>query len=323
MAKFLHENSEFKDLIEIVAQKENINDPYLVEKDYWIMHCLWGLKNWEPNFELKGGTSLSKGYRCIYRFSEDIDLKIVPNQERCGFKVYSGKNHDKPQQIVSRKQYFDWVCNELKGKINGIEDVARDNLFDSDDFQSGGIRLNYKSHFATAPGLKEGILLELGFDKTAPNRPIDISSWALEFALTKGSNFTNNTAMAVHCYEPKYTFVEKLQAVVKKYGQYKRGLKNKANLPENFLRHYYDIYHLIERKDVTEFIGTEEYKSFKKERFKSLDTNVFNSGAFTLDEKADRDEFEKQYNRSLGLYYKDRPTLDQILQRIGKKLKDL
>jgi predicted nucleotidyltransferase component of viral defense system len=44
----------------IVAQETDI-DPALVEKDYWIMHCLHGLQQLGLTFELKGGTSLSKG----------------------------------------------------------------------------------------------------------------------------------------------------------------------------------------------------------------------------------------------------------------------
>ena len=36
---FLHERSDFKALVETVADSEKINDPALVEKDYWIMHA--------------------------------------------------------------------------------------------------------------------------------------------------------------------------------------------------------------------------------------------------------------------------------------------
>ena len=50
----------------------------LVEKDYWIMHCLYGLQQLERRFELNGDTSLSKGYGIINRFSEDIDIRIRP-----------------------------------------------------------------------------------------------------------------------------------------------------------------------------------------------------------------------------------------------------
>lgn len=38
-------------------------DPALVEKDYWIMHCLYGLDELGFIFQLKGGTSLSKGHK--------------------------------------------------------------------------------------------------------------------------------------------------------------------------------------------------------------------------------------------------------------------
>ncbi|MFZ0760979.1 MAG: hypothetical protein WAM69_13610 [Candidatus Sulfotelmatobacter sp.] len=41
---FLHERSDFKALVETVAESEKINDPALVEKDYWIMHAVFGLK---------------------------------------------------------------------------------------------------------------------------------------------------------------------------------------------------------------------------------------------------------------------------------------
>ena len=66
----LHNHPQFADLIRIVAAEKGI-DPGLVEKDYWIMHCLYGLQQLGLTFELKGGTSLSKGFQIINRFSED------------------------------------------------------------------------------------------------------------------------------------------------------------------------------------------------------------------------------------------------------------
>lgn len=73
---YLHEHPEFEQLLRIVSDEEGI-DPILVEKDYWIMHVLCLLKA-DFSFALKGGTSLSKGYGVIDRFSEDIDLLIYP-----------------------------------------------------------------------------------------------------------------------------------------------------------------------------------------------------------------------------------------------------
>lgn len=65
---FLHNHPQFADLIRIVANDQGIA-PGLVEKDYWIMQSLYGLQQLGMTFELKGGTSLSKGYGLISRFS--------------------------------------------------------------------------------------------------------------------------------------------------------------------------------------------------------------------------------------------------------------
>lgn len=70
MAGYLHQHSEFRDLLRVVGDEKGIK-PALIEKDYWIMHALYGLKSHGYDFELKGGTSLSKGYKIIERFSED------------------------------------------------------------------------------------------------------------------------------------------------------------------------------------------------------------------------------------------------------------
>ena len=43
------------------------------------MHALWGLQQQGYEFELKGGTSLSKGFKIIDRFSEDLDIHINPD----------------------------------------------------------------------------------------------------------------------------------------------------------------------------------------------------------------------------------------------------
>lgn len=317
---FLHETQGFKDLLNIVAVNENIDDPALVEKDYWLMHVLWSLKVIGLEFHLKGGTSLSKGYGCIHRFSEDIDIKIEPIREKCGFDVFIGKNQDSKAQIQSRIRYFQWVADYIVGKIHGIGEVVRDSEFDDVlKYRNGGIRLKYDSIFNPVPGLKDGILLEVGFGRTAPHEPRVVSSWALEHAMNSKVEVTDNRALNVLCYEPKYTFVEKLQALIRKFRLYKEG-KQGASLPANFIRHYYDLYQLIQRHDVQDFIGTNEYLSFKKEHFGGEDLNVSKSEAFRLSEPEDRALFEKEYDRSKSLYFRGRPKMAEILERIGQDL---
>src|SRR5580692_5773873 len=117
---YLHNHPEFADLIRIVADERGI-DPALVEKDYWIMHCLYGLQQLGYTFQLKGGTSLSKGHQIISRFSEDIDILIEPPPGR---DVKTGKNRNSPAQIKTRTDFYDWLAKEIK--IDGISSVERD-----------------------------------------------------------------------------------------------------------------------------------------------------------------------------------------------------
>lgn len=67
MPDYLHNHKDFAALLRIVGSEMNI-EPGLVEKDYWIMHVLYGLKQQGYQFELKDGTSLSKEYGNIHRF---------------------------------------------------------------------------------------------------------------------------------------------------------------------------------------------------------------------------------------------------------------
>jgi hypothetical protein len=170
MPDFLHARQDFGQLLALVADDRGV-DPTLVEKDYWIMHCLWGLQAQGFRFELKGGTSLSKGFGVIHRFSEDIDIRIEPPQ---GMDVKIGRNQDKPAHVASRRAYYDALSERIR--IPGIEHVKRDTQFDDDKSRSAGIRLVYTPRGAPLAGVKDGILLELGFDDTTPNRPVTISS---------------------------------------------------------------------------------------------------------------------------------------------------
>jgi hypothetical protein len=200
MPDYLHNHSEFKQLLRTVEHEKGI-DSSLIEKDYWIMHVLYGLQQSGFEFELKGGTSLSKGHGIIHRFSEDIDIRIEPPAEK---NVEENIKRTKPQHCESRKDYYDWLARNIK--IDGIEKVVRDIEFDDEIYRSGGIRLYYKDAFPLAGGLKEGILLEVGFDDVTPNNPLTISSWALDFAQQKGMDVIDNKAHDVKCYHPGYTF---------------------------------------------------------------------------------------------------------------------
>jgi len=304
---FLHHHPDFADLIRIVAEHHGIDAPALVEKDYWIMHCLYGLQQLGMDFELKGGTSLSKAYEIIDRFSEDIDIHIEPPAD---MGVKTGRNQNKPTQVESRKEFYDWLSRSIK--IDGIDRVIRDIEFDDKRYRSGGIRLHYTSVTSIIDDLKEGILLEVGFDDVAPNTAKVISSWAYEYAVDK-VNIIDNRAIDVLCYLPEYTLVEKLQAISTKYRKQQDG----GTFPRNFMRHYYDVYALLQDEAVQSFIGTPAYCKHKAKRFPAADNQTISENeAFMLSDPAIRKVYEQEYYKTPRLYYTAQPAFDDILARI-------
>lgn len=305
----LHELEDFGELIEVTAGNLDV-DPGLVEKDYWIMHGLWGLQQLGIQFELKGGTSLSKGHQLIHRFSEDIDILIRPDEG-----LPTKPNQNSPKQIEARRAFYDSLPERIV--INGMATV-RDHDFDDERMRSAGIRLYYREVNRLPEGVKAGILLEAGFDQVAPNRPCLISSWAFDQANASNiAGLTDNRATSVPCYEAGYTLVEKLQTISTKF----RKQQETGQMPANFMRHYYDVHCLLAVPEVQDFVGSKAYWQHKERRFRQADeTNLRNNQAFILADRLTREAYERAYVGTRALYYREQPSLDEILDRLDQHL---
>ncbi len=75
----LHKSADdFTDIIRVTSEYYGL-DPTIVEKDYWITHALYHLSNsdYRDVVVFKGGTSLTKCYKDLHRFSEDIDIALL------------------------------------------------------------------------------------------------------------------------------------------------------------------------------------------------------------------------------------------------------
>lgn len=310
MSNFIHRDPEFKDLLAIVAKEQKI-DMALIEKDYWIMHVLYSLQQQNIEFELKGGTSLSKGFGLIHRFSEDIDIHIKTN-----FGLPTEGNADKPAVRNARKSFYDLLASNLE--IDGITKIERDYAFDDPDkYRSGGIRLYYESFTSSVEGLKDGILLEVGFDQVTPNQAVDISSWVWHHLKKDGldKQYTRNVASGVLCYHPGYTLIEKLQTIVRKH----RNRESDANSNvKNFMRQYYDVYCLLKDPEIIAFIGSEEYLKHKALRIRGADSDIPLSEhpALLLNDESIRNTFAEQYKATNSLYYNGQPDFDTLLSGI-------
>lgn len=224
----LHDSSDFGDLIRVVAAKRNLT-PGMVEKDYWVVESLKAIQSLGWQIHFKGGTSLSKGFGIIKRFSEDLDLKIEPIGDWCLPGNHNWKGQGK-KAVRDRERHFTRMEQEMRIHNCRIHQEARDSRW-----RSISLRVEYPmaTESPLAP-MSEGVLLEIGHAKVHPWQHKPISSWAADFA--RGQNHSlaglDLDPVEVRCLLPEVTLLEKIDAICRRYS----GPQDAAA----FVRHYED-----------------------------------------------------------------------------------
>jgi len=219
------------------------------------------------------------------------------------------------------RKYCLHLCLGLAGhNRHGLGDRRRRSRgYDDEKAQNGGISLKYESYFAPGPdlGLKPEVLLEVGFARTAPNEPRDFSSWALDKAFEARLDVFDNRARGVKCFNPEYTFVDKLQTICKRFRQHRDRNDAEKDRPRQFLRHYYDLYMLLRVERVQKFIGTADYQKYKQEKLRGEDAREFSArDAFMLPEAKTRSLFEKEFQSMSSLLLSPGPTFKDVLETL-------
>ena len=110
--------STFEQIILRVAEDTGV-EPSIIEKDYYVTLFLQRIVMLQPNIIFKGGTSLSKCYKLINRFSEDIDLNIETETHPS-----EGQRRNLKQNIVSVIDEFGFVLVNPDG-IHSRRDYNR------------------------------------------------------------------------------------------------------------------------------------------------------------------------------------------------------
>ncbi|ADO76105.1 nucleotidyl transferase AbiEii/AbiGii toxin family protein [Stigmatella aurantiaca] len=233
---FIHADPDFDDLLRIVADNRKLSLA-LVEKDYWVTHTLWALH--EEGFDVwfKGGTSLSKGFSLIHRFSEDLDLKIEPGRVR--LSPVSNWKSDGTQATNARRAYFEALPSFIR--VPGTT-VELDRNTPDDRWRSGNVRVLYPARHlgALADVLRPFVLLEVGHARVTPFMPRDMSSFVHDHLATTGhlDDYDDNRPKGVRCVHPLVTLLEKLDAL-------QRKVPREDIEPASFVRHYEDAARII------------------------------------------------------------------------------
>jgi len=256
----LHDNKEaFQNAIRAASDHLGIRDIF-VEKDYWGTFLLKRLslsKNCK-HVVFKGGSSLSKVYKLIDRFSEDVDLAILKKKGQSKNQV--GKLIRSIQKELTegfKEVYLKGVTSQKKNFRKTAYDYNR--IIDSD----------------SDSGIKEKLILEINsFADPVPFEKKHIDSLIAQFLKEtdneKAIKEYNLEPFELNVLVPKSTLIEKILSIIR-MSYYEDSIERiKAKV-----RHFYDIYYLSKSKFCEEYLTTEEFKNDFKRMYEE-DKTKFN-----------------------------------------------
>jgi hypothetical protein len=321
----LDTHPEFDQLIGITAERIGML-PILVRKDYWVTRILRAIAS-DPALRhqviFKGGTSLSKGWRLIDRFSEDIDL------------LTTGENFSEPPGKNTRERIFkaikSCVERETPLRLPELKELSADErafLYARFDYHCNiryplpGLSVNKGSAFT------DFVFLEMGFrGGKHPHLPVSLNSLVGETILALEDGQRSELAayaadfspFELELLDPIRTFVEKLLAV---HCALSKGIETVRT------RHYYDLASLFTNSDsVQPALQSREFPALVKdaveitiEYFDSgLDPNLNLAASPALNlTPAQIRVLSIQYENERQYYFQGQPSFVSLMETVSK-----
>lgn len=230
------------------AAAEELGIPFeIIEKDFWVvwtLERLFSLTDLKDHLTFKGGTSLSKVYSVIERFSEDIDLSI--EKEFFGYG-----NDNNPENAASKKKQraaldslsvacSQYIHNQLILTL-GIAISEKLQIsegwhleIDTDDSDGQTLQFKYPSTTDNNGYIRPSVKIELG--ARSEHWPVSkhiIQSYTKDALKEK----VTEPEVWVKVLDAKRTFWEKA-TILHQYAH----LPQEKKLPARISRHYYDFF---------------------------------------------------------------------------------
>lgn len=207
------------------------------EKDWWVVHTLSVIFSMDCANALifKGGTSLSKGWKVIHRFSEDIDLAL--DREFLGFSGELTKGDIRKLRRKSFQFISEVFTKELKNKFMelGFKNVTvKPREVENHDQDPLIIEVYYNKLTETDTYLKPGVLVEVG--SRSLKEPFTQRTFGTFISEIYTDNPFTDKPITIPIVNPERTFLEKIfllhEEFQKPFGKIR---------VERLSRHLYDI----------------------------------------------------------------------------------
>lgn len=320
---------------EAAARSQHIKNPIIMEKDFWVcwtLNQIFSIPTLAPHITFKGGTSLSKCYHYIERFSEDIDLTLS--------KQYIGMNEGNDPATASatnqRGKRLDKLTEEVKNKIsNNIKPILQEKFtnniptdtawkLETDEKDEQTLIFHYPSSFETKPDeyIQSAIKLEFGArGDISPSEPKIISSYTQQLL---PELFEGSTEICVTVLKAERTYWEKITLL---HAEYHRNPQKP--LPNRLFRHYYDIVMLDQNNLTINALQNlellDDVVKNKSIYFPSKWANYDNAKIGTLHlypSEAFIVPLKQDYRKMTDMFFADPPDFEETLGKI-KRIEDL
>ena len=322
MIDFLQNDiNDINEVVRLTADKRKLN-PMIVEKDLWVCYVLDYLFNrcrYKDCFEFKGGTSLSKAYGLIERFSEDIDIVLhssvlgmnlqdVISLESTNKKTKAAEELNRLAIDFYRKDLIPLLETDLYNETGKSFNVS---LNEEDLAIYVGYPASYEATY-----IQNRIKLEIGpLAAWTPFEEKEISSFVAEDypGLFKEPSFN------VRVTKPVRTFWEK--AVI----LHQEAHRDTGDVPRRYSRHYYDIYKMYDTNVREEALGNipllNEVREFTKTfynrswaRFDEAKPGTFKVVPNATSLKNLKDD----YRNMEIMIYGNVPSFEEIIAKMGE-----
>jgi hypothetical protein len=302
----------------------------IIEKDFWvvwILERLFSMDKLKSYLTFKGGTSLSKIYGIIDRFSEDIDLSI--ERELLGFSAPNNPENapsKKKQRAVLddlSKACSKYVQVEL---LNSLKEAIAEKLgttdgwqlfLDQEDPDAQTLLFEYPSKTSTSSYIRPLVKIEMGArSEHWPVSEHKIQSYAKEALKEK----IHEPEIWVRVLNAERTFWEKA-TILHQYAH----LPEDKKFPPRISRHFYDFFRLlnseIKEKALLETALLERVALHKSIYFASSWANYGTARKETLKLSPPiriLKELERDYSLMKAMFFREIPDWKLILKTIEK-----
>lgn len=321
-------DSDRRELFRNTADKMGLNDA-IVEKDFWVCFTLDYLFHhslWKDVITFKGGTSLSKAFHLINRFSEDIDLildwrilgydKDEPWENRSNTKQDAFNKEANARAEVFLEKTF---CPAIKAGLSQELECEANVYIDEKDKQT--VIFAYPNLF-TNPAALQVIRLEIGaLAAWTPAMQAIIEPYAGEHY---PAVFEQKDTLIL-TVAPERTFWEKATIL-----HHEANRPEHLEMPQRYSRHYYDLYCMaatpVKEAAFSRFDLLKKVVNFKMKFYPRAWAKYSEAIPGTLKLIPPEYRFvalEADYNLMKDMLYGDVPTFETVIDAIRKLEKEI